>query len=221
MKWFPHKTTTADNKAKAGECGAIEVILEAMKTHMNNAGVCEKGCGTLWNTSFGCSPIQKQVCEKGGLDVLLKVLKKHYDNENVLESCCGVIGTVLSSPETHSRFCTDDVLRAVRECSERHKDNKKILQFFLSITREEDPRVTDAVARGVCTKEVFPKCSDDCGSDINVYCPECCVQQKVFRCHTCDKGEVKIYCEACWKKNHQGHECEEFFCPARCATKTK
>ena len=171
--------------------------------------------------SEGNSSIQKSVYEKGGLDVLLEVLKKYTNTTDVLGSCCGVIGTVLSSRETHSKFCTDDVLRAVRECSERHKDNKKILQFLLSLTREEDPKVNDAVARGVCTKDAFPKCSDDCGSDKGYYCPKCCVQQKVFRCRTCDKEEFKLYCEVCWKKDHQGHEGEEFFCPARCATKNE
>ena len=40
---------TADNQVKAGRAGAIDVIISAMKTHSNNAGVCEKGCGALWN----------------------------------------------------------------------------------------------------------------------------------------------------------------------------
>ena len=49
MKIISTNSTTAGNQAKAGECGAIEVILSAMKTHMNNAGVCEAGCGVLGN----------------------------------------------------------------------------------------------------------------------------------------------------------------------------
>ena len=38
---------TADNQVKAGRAGAIDVIVSAMKTHINNAGVCEHGCGAL------------------------------------------------------------------------------------------------------------------------------------------------------------------------------
>ena len=34
---------------KAGEGGAIEVILNVMRTHINNAGVCEEGCKALIN----------------------------------------------------------------------------------------------------------------------------------------------------------------------------
>ena len=40
---------TADNQVKAGRAGAIDVIVSAMKTHSNNADVCEAGCGALRN----------------------------------------------------------------------------------------------------------------------------------------------------------------------------
>lgn len=38
-----------DNKVRVGECGAIDVILSAMKNHSNNADVCNNGCGVFWN----------------------------------------------------------------------------------------------------------------------------------------------------------------------------
>ena len=47
---------TADNQVKAGRAGAIDVIVSTMKTHSNNAGVCENGCGALKNiTANGTS----------------------------------------------------------------------------------------------------------------------------------------------------------------------
>ena len=94
-----------------------------------------------------------------------------------------------------------------------------IKQFFLGLIREEDPRVRDAVSRGVCTKSMFTKCREECKCDENFYCPKCCVQQKAFRCYTCDKEEIRFYCETCWERDHQGHEGEEFFYPVRCGTK--
>lgn len=39
-----------DNRVKAGKCGAIEMIVSAMKTHINNVDVCKHGCLALWNT---------------------------------------------------------------------------------------------------------------------------------------------------------------------------
>ena len=155
----------------------------------------------------------------GGLQVLLDILEKHRNNTDLLGTCCGATCVILSSQKTHSMFCTPSVLQAVRECSERHRYNAMIKQFFLGLIREEDPRVRDAVSRGVCTKDMFPKCSEECKCDENFYCPKCCVQQKAFRCHTCDKEKTKFYCETCWERDHQGHEGEEFFCPVRCGTK--
>ena len=158
------------------------------------------------------------MCEKGGLAVLLKILRMHSNNLILLGSCCGTIGVVLSSPETHSKYCTPEVIRAVEECYEKHKDSGIIKHTLLSLKREEDPRVHDAVARGVCIKEAFPKCGWWCKCDDGYYCPKCCVQQKAFRCLTCDKNEIRLYCEVCWKRDHQGHKGEELFYPVRCAT---
>ena len=40
---------TADNKAKVVAAGGIEAVVKAINTHINNAGVCEQGCGALMN----------------------------------------------------------------------------------------------------------------------------------------------------------------------------
>lgn len=40
--------TPDDNEVKAGECGAIDAIISAMKVHINDSGVCEQGCGALY-----------------------------------------------------------------------------------------------------------------------------------------------------------------------------
>ena len=203
---------------KAGAAGGIEAVVKAISTHLDNVNVCSAGCSTLWNISYGSTLLQKEVCEKGGLEALLRVLKEHSDNGNVSRVCCSAIGTLFSSPEVHSKYCTSEVIKAVEGCYEKHKDSKDVKQFLLSLKREEDPRVCDAFARGVCTKEAFSKCSEDCKCDENIYCPKCCVQQKAFRCLTCDKDGDWLYCEVCWKRDHQGHKGDEFFCPVRCAT---
>ena len=195
--------------------------MKAINIHIVNAGVCEKGCSALYNMITGSVTFQKEVCENGGLAVLLRVLREHTDNVHVSEACCSAIGAALSPSKTHSKYCTPEVIKAVEECYEKHKDSETIKQFLLGLKREEDSRVCDAVARGVCTKKAFPKCSEDCECDKNIYCPKCCVQQKGFRCLTCDKSKIRLYCEVCWKRDHQGHEGEEFFYPVRCATDHK
>ena len=214
-----------DNRAAAERCGAIEAVVSAMETHAGNAAVCQGGCWALRNMSTGNRSVQKSVCEKGGLSALLGALggcSNSSSGQGMLAACCcGAIGAVLSSQETHTKFCTPDVLRAARECRERHGGDEMVRQSCLGLAREEDAGVRAAAARGVCTKEAFPRCSDKCKCDEGAYCPRCCAQQRAFRCRTCDKSEVRFYCEACWERDHQGHEGEEFFCPVRCATKSK
>lgn len=39
----------AHNKVKAGECGAIDAIVNTMKTHINNADICYRGFRALLN----------------------------------------------------------------------------------------------------------------------------------------------------------------------------
>ena len=34
---------------KAGAAGGIEVVIKAIKIHINNVNVCEQGCGALWS----------------------------------------------------------------------------------------------------------------------------------------------------------------------------
>ena len=46
MKW------TAENQVKAGAAGGIEAVVKAINTHISNAGVCDAGCGALWNMTF-------------------------------------------------------------------------------------------------------------------------------------------------------------------------
>ena len=46
---------------KAGKEGAIEVILDAMRTHINNAGVCEIGYRVLGNITLNGKQIEAQM----------------------------------------------------------------------------------------------------------------------------------------------------------------
>lgn len=42
----------AEGKVEAGECGAIEVVVDAMRHHMPNVWVCGYGCWVLKNVTF-------------------------------------------------------------------------------------------------------------------------------------------------------------------------
>ena len=39
----------AENQVKAGAAGGVEAVVKVINTHIDNAEVCENGCGALWN----------------------------------------------------------------------------------------------------------------------------------------------------------------------------
>ena len=49
-----------DNRSIAGKVGAIEAIVKAMNTHINNANLCENGCGALTNIAINGNLFQHQ-----------------------------------------------------------------------------------------------------------------------------------------------------------------
>ena len=56
MKW------TDENQVKAGATGGIEAAVKTINTHIDNADVCEWGCGALWNMTLDnskCTGITK------------------------------------------------------------------------------------------------------------------------------------------------------------------
>lgn len=198
---------------------AINSVLEGLNYNLRDSDACEFGCEALWNGLEGHSTHQRKVCEKGWLKILIGILRNYTFKASAHEACCAAIGILLSSPPVHSKFCTSEVLKAVEDCSKLHPDSKQIKQFFEGLKRKEDPDVTSSVKGDKCTRRICTCSCENCISENNIYCTECCAPQKVFRCFTCDKDKIKLYCEVCWKKNHRGHNCEEFFYPGRCASR--
>ena len=45
---------------KAGATGGIDAVVKAINTHINNAGVCYRGCGALLNMTLNGKTLIKQ-----------------------------------------------------------------------------------------------------------------------------------------------------------------
>ena len=220
-KWLQNYTCffkIGDNQITIKKAGGIETILEIMRRHIGNDRICGYGCGTLKNILEANCTTQSYACEKECVELLLYILRIYADHKYICEAGVETLGIILSSQRTHSMFYTEEIVNTVQSIRKRHESSIKILQGLIGLVREEDQRVLEAVRRGSCTKTALPKCRGDCKYDENGYCSNCCIQQRVYKCITCDKSRVKLYCEACWKKNHQGHQCEEFFYPTKCGT---
>ena len=49
------KTSTDENKVKAGTTGVIEAVVKIINTHIENGEICEYGCWVLWTITFNNS----------------------------------------------------------------------------------------------------------------------------------------------------------------------
>lgn len=206
-------------QTRVKRAGGIETILKVMKSKIDDIFVCIHGCTMLTDISSTNSTIQNDLCEKGCISILLDSLKKQIDQEGICELYCLVIEYVLSSQYVYNKFFTHDIFNAVEECYKKHKTSIGIQRTLSVLMREKNENVELAVARSICTMETLPECDEY--KDNIFYSSFCNVQQKGFRCFTCDKEKSKLYCETCWKRDHQEHECEVFFIPMKCATNRK
>ena len=196
--------------------GALEAMKMIAQAHPRDISMCDSVCGAIWGAVEGSYKVQSAACTVGIVSTLLDIMKIPEISDERSGSIMGSIGLLFSSEKSLTEHCTPEVLSEIEAFCRKHEDSKKARMFLMGIKREEDPRVRDAISRGVCTKDAFPKCAEGKLCDENYYCEECCVQQKVFRCLECDKDTFNFYCETCWNKAHKGHKCEEFFYPVRC-----
>lgn len=203
-----------------GTDSVILSALEAMKmivcTYPMDVNMYVSICNAIWGAVEGSYKVQSVACTVGIVSTLLDMMKTPDVIDDCSDEVIGALGVLFSSNKSLSEYCTPGVLSEIEAFCGEHCRSDQSRMFLLGIKREEDPRVRDAISRGVCTKDAFPKCADSCLCDENYYCEKCCVQQKVFRCLECDKDTFNFYCETCWNKAHKGHKCEEFFYPVRC-----
>ena len=61
--------------------------------------------------------------------------------------CWEAVEEVLSSKKTYSKFCTTEVLNAFKKWCEKHKEDEVIDKHLLTLTREVDTVVKDAVTK--------------------------------------------------------------------------
>ena len=90
---------------KAVEAGGIEVVVKAINTHINNAGVCYQGCDTLRNmteingkSTDKIKQANKQIKwtaenrvkagEAGVIETVVKVISTHINNAGMCKQGC-------------------------------------------------------------------------------------------------------------------------------------
>lgn len=117
------------------KCNSIEKIIKGISGYLNNAQSCKAFCAMIYFVLEEDFLAQKTACEKGCIKTILKILRTHINNKDVCESCCMVLEAIFSTQELYCRFCVEEVLTAIQECFERHKDSEPISKFYLRIMK--------------------------------------------------------------------------------------
>ena len=86
------------NRSSALDNGALDSILEALRTHSGQAGVCEQACGALKNMCV-LPACQAKVAEMGGIEDLLSVLGTHARSTGPCEQAVWALRILAFSPD--------------------------------------------------------------------------------------------------------------------------
>ena len=88
---------------KARAVGGIEAVVKAISAHINNTGVCYRGCGALLNMTYSNGKNTEQIKMKqtkwvadnqvkagtaGGIEAVVKAINTHIGNANVYYAGC-------------------------------------------------------------------------------------------------------------------------------------
>ena len=218
--------------------GEVEPIVTRMRNSEEDMETQNFGCEALGYTALFTPRFAMSVAAQGGVDTILAAMKKKKsksgdsdgdDKSDLIlqESGCLALSFVLGQDDMKERFCSQFVLDTVADCAKRFPESTYISQSIMALKREEDPRVTEAVQKGMCTSAMkgLKKCPyvDEGRCPFaagHYYCPGCCAPQKMFFCSTCAKEEggnrTQLFCKTCWKHHTKNHEGVEMFVPARC-----
>ena len=87
----------------------IKAVVKVIKTHIDNASVCYRGCGALWNmvhgngkgNNKGIENKVKRVDEnrakagaEKGIEAVVEAINSHIDNVHVCCAGCAVLSTM-------------------------------------------------------------------------------------------------------------------------------
>lgn len=189
-------------------------MLCILNGHSNDITVCNTGCNVLRSILEGDAIAQKRFYKLDGIKILFGVFKNHENKLIVAGPCFSAIGVACSSGGMGVVYKIHGLPEKIVE---KLSANQYFSKYIFTIFRSENSLVRKAIKKKLCTNDLIPKCNDKCAYDEGRYCCKCCVQQRVFRCHTCETKEIKFYCETCWANSHMDHKYVEFFFPTRCS----
>ncbi|KAJ1491757.1 armadillo-type protein [Baffinella frigidus] len=100
----------------------VKIIVEAMRKHGQDVGVCEYGCAALMRLAFD-PPTAIAIGNEAGIhDIIINAMKDHPLSPEVQEEACWVIIFLTSDKKHEKIFIKGGAVKIVKEAVERHFD---------------------------------------------------------------------------------------------------
>eukprot|EP00930_Biecheleria_cincta_P032170 TRINITY_DN22324_c0_g1_i1.p1 TRINITY_DN22324_c0_g1~~TRINITY_DN22324_c0_g1_i1.p1 ORF type:complete len:1411 (-),score=370.16 TRINITY_DN22324_c0_g1_i1:81-4313(-) len=126
-----------DHCAKFLEAGALEFLLEVMKTNMLAEAIQKRGLQLLWGLARGGKPSRKKVCTEANVDLALDSMGKNPKSPGVQAQACGFLWSLAagSSKEKNLMFEKGTVLRRICMALENHRDRWYVQKNGLEVCK--------------------------------------------------------------------------------------
>lgn len=113
LKDFARFSSNTSNNLKSHKFGGIDVVLNAMKNHNDNANIQKHGCHALCNLSYDDDENKNIIQVRDGIHIIIDAMKNHANIADVQENGCAVLcnlsfdhtvnqGTILSLGGIHA-----------------------------------------------------------------------------------------------------------------------
>ena len=119
-----------DDEAKrvaAGEAGAIEAVVAAMRAHGSNAEVQKQGCWALEN--MACDAENKvKAGSAGAIEVVVAAMRAHASNAGVQQRGCGALMNMTFNDENKVKAGSAGAIESVVAAMRAHGSNAGVQQ---------------------------------------------------------------------------------------------
>jgi hypothetical protein len=129
----------------------MDIILNAMTTHVDRTDVQESGCDLLWSLAFNSSAVKDIIAKHGGATVLVRALKRHSRSADFLKSACGALSNMCQSKLNQEGVSSQGGLQPLVGSIHVHQTSSKLLPFIFDaiasiiVNNEENARTVSSL----------------------------------------------------------------------------
>lgn len=133
------------NKTAIAKDG-MEVMLNAMTSHIDRTDVQEAGCDLLWSLAFNSNVVKEIIAKYNGAVVLVRALKRHTRSPDFLKSACGALSNICQWRQNQEAVASQGGLQPLVGSIHIHQTNAKLLPFIFDaiasiiVNNEENAR---------------------------------------------------------------------------------